>query len=915
MRSMLHAPRTRKRSIAAATLGALALIGSLLVATPAQALNDTGTGGVFVPATGRILDTAKGTGGFSTPMEAGKYRTIKVAGLAGLPDDGSVGAVSLNATVGASTGAGTLFGRPNADTGRATMLIYNGVSGEYTSNTATVAVDTDGTIQVMTETASRLILDVQGYYTANTDGTAAGGFVSVAKRIVDTRSGLGAPKAALAPGKSVDVQITGANGIPSGASGVVVSLIAINGTDADGYFTPYATGATRPANSLHYAPSESTSIQAQVPLSADGKITIANSSTTANLLVDLQGYFTAAGKGGAVFTPAYGRAYDSRATGNTALAENETRSIQIAGTAGVPVMGSGITAVVLTLIVAHGGSNGYADAWADGTTKPNTSAINFQTNEIQTNTITVPLGANGKISLRNAAKATNYVIDVQGWYTNPQVPTISCPAYASGSWTTAIPDTAIPCTVTAPIAAETDDAVAITLDGEDLDLVNMSSTAATVTDVEVAAVQGSHTLKARLTSGSRGDSALAATYQFGLGDWASKQIVPSIADGDTVPMSPDLAVTVSGNDELPQDGVITYRVYELGSTDPKITSDALSPDTPFSLPQGELQPNTPYTWNATLAGRSGASQTMQTVSSRSWAFTTNDTDNVEDAKDACAAKLEAMTESDEYDSATASSEQLGYACYGDTAEIASEGDETSAPTTTAKSRVATQASSSPRMHYVYNGTTKRMVSVAGLTDEEAESAVASIQPDESATPAAGPSRVSRKAGKPGLSGVHEKINSQYREVLGVTVTYGEQDPQGRPITAYVLKNTVTFSLGKLTTADYSYSWTSLSNRLTSPSLEIRSYQRAIPPIRIDTVFSGQGKGASMVYRTSYTQKGTVLLNKGRYQYNFDLRQITINDMRKGQWHAGSDWFAMVTGKRFQCYKTVGCKFPNGKEAP
>lgn len=83
MRTLLHAPRSRKRSIAAATLGALALVSSLLVAVPAQALNDTGTGGVFTPATGRILDTAKGTGGFNTPMEAGKYRTIKVAGLAG----------------------------------------------------------------------------------------------------------------------------------------------------------------------------------------------------------------------------------------------------------------------------------------------------------------------------------------------------------------------------------------------------------------------------------------------------------------------------------------------------------------------------------------------------------------------------------------------------------------------------------------------------------------------------------------------------------------------------------------------------------------------------------------------------------------------------------------------------------------
>lgn len=171
------------------------------------------------------------------------------------------------------------------------------------------------------------------------------GFVPVAgKRFVDTRSGLGAPKATIAPGKSVDIQVTGANDVPAGASGAVVNLIAINSTSSDGNLTPYATGGTKPQNSLHYTPSATTSIQAQVALSADGKMTIANSSSTVNLVIDLQGYFTAAGQTGAVFTPGTGRAYDSRATGNTILAKNETRSIQIAGTAGVPVMGSGITA-------------------------------------------------------------------------------------------------------------------------------------------------------------------------------------------------------------------------------------------------------------------------------------------------------------------------------------------------------------------------------------------------------------------------------------------------------------------------------------------------------------------------------------------------------------------------------------------
>ena len=622
MRSLLHAPRTRKRRIAAATLGALALIASLLVATPAQALNDTGTGGVFVPSTGRILDTAKGTGGYSTPMEAGTYRTIKVAGLAGLPDDGSVGAVSLNATVGASSGYGTLFGRPDADSGRTTMLIYNGVSGEYTSNTATLAVGSDGTIQVMTETNARLILDVQGYYTAHTDGTAAGGFVPVAKRIVDTRSGTGAVKAAIAPGKSIDVQVTGANGVPAGASAAVVNLIAVNGTDADGYLTPYATGATKPANSLHYAPSENTSIQAQVPLSSSGKMTIANSSTTANLIVDLQGYFTAAGKSGAVFTPSYGRAYDSRATGNTALGEQETRSIQIAGTAGVPVMGSGVTAVVLTLIVAHGGGDGYADVYADGKTDPGTTAINFNTGEIQTNTITVPLGANGKISLRNAAKATNYVVDVQGWYTNPQASTISCPApYAANSYGDAFPDGDITCTVTSPPAASSSDATSVLVDGVS-QTVYQDGTSATSTDVTVPGIAGEHTIEAT-SAADQGN--VDNVYNFTIGDWTQGGITVSPSDQETTPLDPTFSTGSGADSSLPSDAAVVYSVWNTADTtqQPIATSPETNDD--WQAPTGTFTDGQTYWVAPTITGATGWDGSEATLSLPATSFTVSST--------------------------------------------------------------------------------------------------------------------------------------------------------------------------------------------------------------------------------------------------------------------------------------------------
>lgn len=618
VRTSLHAPRTRKRSIAAATLGALALVGSLLVATPAQAINDTGTGGVFVPASGRVLDTKAGTGGFSTPMEAGKYRTIKIAGVAGIPDDGTVGAVSLNATVSGSPDNGILSGRPDADTTSTTMLIYNANAGEYVSNTAIIAVSAAGTIQVSTQTAARLILDVQGYYTANTDGTAAGGFVPVAgKRIVDTRSGLGAPKALLAPGKSVDIQVTGANGVPAGASGAVVNLLPINSTASDGYLTPYATGSTRPDNALHYAPSVNTSIQAQVRLSSSGKMTIYNGSSTINLVIDLQGYFTKAGVDGATFTPGAGRVYDSRATGNTILASNETRAIQVAGKAGVPVMGSGITAVVLTLTAAHGGSDGRASVWPNGTTQPDTTSINFQTDEIRTNTVTVALGANGKINLANVAAATNYVIDVQGWYVSPQSPTISCPEpYTAGSWTHTVPSTDVTCTVGLPPASASNTGYAISIDGDQVELGDLADTSASI-GVTIPAFGGTHTIGAEVDVAGTNNTR-AASYQFTLGDWANDSWLPSPPSSATVGLTPTLrAVPVST--DFPIDAVFSYSIFDVTGTAVALSGNV---NGAWAVPADLLTVGQTYSWKLTVTGSNEVGTQTEVKTSPTYTFKT-----------------------------------------------------------------------------------------------------------------------------------------------------------------------------------------------------------------------------------------------------------------------------------------------------
>lgn len=623
MRTLLHAPRSRRRSIAAATLGTLALIGSLLVATPASALNDTGTGGVFVPTTGRILDTKNNIGGYATPMPAKTWRTVQVAGLAGLPDDGSVGAVSVVATVADISAAGQLFGRPDADTKYTLMGIYGGEQQQNTSFSSVLAVGADGTIQVYAETSARLILDVQGYYTANTDGTAPGGFVPLnGKRVADTRSGTGFPQAQLTTGKSAVLQVTGTAGVPAGASAVIVNLVAMNATSNVGFLTPYPTGAARPANSFNYAGGTTTTMQAQVQLSADGKITVYNANSTADLAIDVQGYFTATGDSGAVFTPGSGRIFDTRATGNTILAGNETRAITVAGQAGVPVMGSGINSVVLTLTANAANGSGWGRVWANGTSEPDTASLRYDNGTVRSNTITVPVGDNGKISLHNIGNgATNFIIDVQGWYSTPKSAAIACPSgFPNQGVTATVPSSAINCSVKTGIADHTNQELLVAVDGVDQPAITLSENAATELSVTIPNTAGSHSIEAAIMDG---DASKAVGYDVTFGDWRLNDYSSDLTTPEVVAVAPTLPIPM-GSSPLPADAALRYSIFaSADDATPIATSDWVSGS--WDVPADTLQDATTYYSSAEIQGTYDYAGSQDTITTPRRAITTSST--------------------------------------------------------------------------------------------------------------------------------------------------------------------------------------------------------------------------------------------------------------------------------------------------
>ncbi len=386
----------------------------------AQAATVTGVGGRFVSVQSSLLDTATGVGGYSTPMPAATWRTVTVAGQAGLPSSG-ISAVQVAVTAVTPAAAGVVALRPRAGVQSFTALVYHqgAVSGSVT-NTAVVAVSDAGTIDVQTQTAVDLQIDVQGYYTSG--NPAAGGFVPVvAARTVNTADGTGLSTAGpLAATSDTVLQVGGTAGVPVGASAAFVNF-TVSGSAVGGSLVPYATGDPVPDVSLTYMPTVTTSIGTTVPLNTSGQVTVhLASSAGLTVTMDVLGYFTPATGQGA-FTPAAVRLADSLVPPAADIPANSTITVQVTGVNGVPATGSGISAIAANIHIRHGSgsSPGYARVWAADAPEPATANdLTYDARSTLSNLFTTAISVDGAIKIHNAsADPVGYAVDLEGWFT------------------------------------------------------------------------------------------------------------------------------------------------------------------------------------------------------------------------------------------------------------------------------------------------------------------------------------------------------------------------------------------------------------------------------------------------------------------------------------------------------------------
>jgi len=130
-------------------------------------------------------------------------------------------------------------------------------------------------------------------------GDPASGIVPInPTRILDTRSGLGAPKAPVSAGQSIDLAVAGVAGVPANATGVVANVTVTGGTSPS-FVTVWPTGQTRPtASSLNVTPGLDLPNEITVALGAGGKISLFNNAGAVDIVADVTGYLVPGGGGG-----------------------------------------------------------------------------------------------------------------------------------------------------------------------------------------------------------------------------------------------------------------------------------------------------------------------------------------------------------------------------------------------------------------------------------------------------------------------------------------------------------------------------------------------------------------------------------------------------------------------------------------
>jgi hypothetical protein len=373
----------------------------------------TGTGPTtpvqFVPVTPcRIVDTRNATGAFGGPiLAAAAARSFPVpSGACGIPANAAAYLFNIAVVPSSVLGYLTIWPTGLTQPGVATLTS----DGRVKANSAIVPAGVGGGVEVYVTQASHVILDISGYFVAG--NSAALEFYPVTPcRIADTRNAtgaLGGPSLAGGATRSFPILSSSCN-IPVTAQAYSLNFSAVP-IGPLGYITAWPTGQTQPLVSALNAPTGVVTANAGIVQAGTGGAVDIYSSNTADLVIDINGYFAAPASGGlSLYTLTPCRVDDTRSTTG-----------QFAGTLNISVVGSSCAvpasaqAFVLNATAVPAVPLGYLSLWAEGETQPVVSTLNAVDGVVTSNMAIVP-GSSGSISAF-ASNATQLVLDISSYF-------------------------------------------------------------------------------------------------------------------------------------------------------------------------------------------------------------------------------------------------------------------------------------------------------------------------------------------------------------------------------------------------------------------------------------------------------------------------------------------------------------------
>jgi hypothetical protein len=233
-------------------------------------------------------------------------------------------------------------------------------------------------------------------------------------RILDTQTGLGAPKAKLGAGQTLQLTVDGAGGVPStGVTAVELSIIVQNASQA-GALTAFADGTSRPAApQLAFGTGPATTGLITVHV-VNGKVDLYNgSSGPVDLTGDVTGYFSSAGASFQAAGPV--RVLDTRTGLGGAGVSVLAHSAADLSLDNLPGWQGSQLDAVLSVTVLGAGATGSLSVFPDGSAVPADPNLIFVPGKPVTVQVIVPLTGETIDFYNNSGGTIQIVADLQGY--------------------------------------------------------------------------------------------------------------------------------------------------------------------------------------------------------------------------------------------------------------------------------------------------------------------------------------------------------------------------------------------------------------------------------------------------------------------------------------------------------------------